>query len=571
MLTGSAAGVLVASLASMPAACRGKIYPGTTINGIDVSGGTGDVARTQLLDAFSDFERHAITFRFGSQTWSYGLADLGFAIEYDEMIDRALDNGRADGLITRYESLLMGTDALDVPFMLKGNDEQLTAVLGDIASSIDTAPRNAFLRVEEGVVTIVDDEMGTQLDIESAVAATSIAVQQGRQSLVDLTVNDVSPDLSAAELANAKDSAVRLASEPIVFTFEGLDYPIDAPTLQQSLRVVSEREVRIDVSQLAPRLDAIAAAIYRAPYNVMLGWDSGLYVVSDHIDGVEVDRASLEQSLLALAESSDRSAELPVTPVKAEARSDNFEELGIDDYLSTGSSSFAGSSVSRAENVRAAARNISFHLVEPGGTFSFNDLLGAISVENGFVEGTVIDGDFAATDIGGGVCQVSTTVFRAAARAGFQFEEWHPHTWRLAFYEADGSPPGFDGAIYQPNFDWEYAMDLRFTNPLDSWLLLQVLIDGETVAAHFYGRSNGWNVTFGEAQLSEPSPVPEPVERVNERRAPGERVQVQYAQTGVTVQLPRTVTAADGSIISDGFFVSEYQAIPDVWEVGPSN
>ena len=183
----------------------------------------------------------------------------------------------------------------------------------------------------------------------------------------------------------------------------------------------------------------------------------------------------------------------------------------------------------------------------------------------------MIDGDFAATDIGGGVCQVSTTVFRAAARAGFQFEEWHPHTWRLAFYEADGSPPGFDGAIYQPNSEWEYAMDLRFINPLDSWLLLQVLIDGETVAAHFYGRPNGWNVTVGEAQLSEPSPVPEPVERVNERRAPGERVQVQYAQTGVTVQLPRTVTAADGSIISDGFFVSEYQAIPDVWEVGPSN
>src|SRR5690606_33302508 len=128
-----------------------------------------------------------------------------------------------------------------------------------------------------------------------------------------------------------------------------------------------------------------------------------------------------------------------------------------------------------------------------GGEFSFNNLLGPITVENGFVEGTIIEGDFVATDIGGGVCQVSTTVFRAAANAGFQFSEWHPHSWRLAFYEADGSPPGYDGAIYQAP-DWE--LDLRFTNPLDSWLLLTMVVEGESVHAHFYGRDNGWTTTI---------------------------------------------------------------------------
>jgi vancomycin resistance protein YoaR len=165
---------------------------------------------------------------------------------------------------------------------------------------------------------------------------------------------------------------------------------------------------------------------------------------------------------------------------------------------------------------------------------------------------------------------VSTTVFRAAALSGFDFTEWHPHSWRLGFYGLDGSPPGFDGAIYQPNTLDEIEKDLTFTNPLDSWLLLMMVVDGDTVSAHFYGRDPGWTVEMGEAQLSEPKPVPDPVVRENARLAPGERVLVQNARAGVTVRIRRTVTAADGTILADGDFVSDFRSVPEAWEVGPS-
>src|SRR5699024_8225380 len=127
-----------------------------------------------------------------------------------------------------------------------------------------------------------------------------------------------------------------------------------------------------------------------------------------------------------LVTSNDRIDELPMRSVKADARVDNLDSLGLTSLLGQGSSSFAGSSFARGENVRISADHINYKLVAPGEVFSFNELIGPISEDNGYVAGTIIQGDWAATDIGGGVCQVSTTVFRAAANAGFRFKEWNP-------------------------------------------------------------------------------------------------------------------------------------------------
>jgi len=303
----------------------------------------------------------------------------------------------------------------------------------------------------------------------------------------------------------------------------------------------------------------------------MLGWDDGLYIVENDVDGAALDRESLAQLLTATARSETRTAPLPVTPVRAEARADNFEELGIDGHFAYGSSSFAGSSETRATNVVVSANNISYKLVSPGESFSFNDLLGAITVDNGFVEGTIILGDWAASDLGGGVCQVSTTVFRAAQNAGFRFPEWNPHSWRLAFYETDGSAPGLDAAIYQPNTPDEFEKDLIFVNPLDSWLLLMMVVDSDTVYAHLYGTDNGWNTEIFDARVSEPKPVGDPVERENSALAPGERRKVQNAQPGYVVRVRRKVTAVDGTVISDGDFVSDYRSQPEAWEFGPNS
>jgi vancomycin resistance protein YoaR len=383
-------------------------------------------------------------------------------------------------------------------------------------------------------------------------------------------VEEVAPEVAAADLEGVQTAATRLVSEPVVFSLGDLEYVIDTDALGSALVIDPDNSVALDAGRLEERIAAIERDVAVAPKNVTLAWDGGPYVLENDVPGQRLDREVLVERLQAAAASDARVEPLPMVEMKAPARADNIAELGLEALVASGGSSFSGSSYERAANVAVSAQNINYKLIGPGEEFSFNDLLGPITLDHGYIAGSIIQGDFAATDIGGGVCQVSTTVFRAAQNAGFQFSEWNPHSWRLAFYEADGSSPGLDAAIYQPNSEWEYELDLRFVNPLDSWLLLMMVVDGDWVSANFYGRDPGWSVEIFPARISDPKPLPEPVEKVNPNLAPGERRLVGHAQPGYTVWVRRKVTAADGTEISDGEFVSDYVSQPEAYEVGPS-
>jgi vancomycin resistance protein YoaR len=217
--------------------------------------------------------------------------------------------------------------------------------------------------------------------------------------------------------------------------------------------------------------------------------------------------------------------------------------------------------------VAVAADHVSHTLIPPGGIFSFNDALGPISLDQGYVEGKIITGDWFADDLGGGVCQVSTTVYRAALLSGVPIEEWHPHSFRLGFYELDDWPPGLDAAIYQPNTPGEWELDLAFSNPTDSWMLLQMRIDADAVAADLYGDDTECHVELIGPVMGEPIAPPAPVERASADLPTGERRQIQVAQDGVRVDVTRRVRRGR-ELVRDATFVSDYQPQPEVWLVG---
>lgn len=568
LLAGAVATVVAVPVAALPARYGGQIYPGAAVHNVHLGGLTRDEAIARLHDSLSPYEQLAATFRFEQDIWTATLAEVGASINYEATIDLAMAHGR-ESWGDRYTAFFADEFSAPIELVIDWNSDKAYSWLESIAPAIDIDARNARLYRGDGEIQMIDSIEGRALNRDSAVDAIEKAITSQEHADITLTTTAVEPEVSTAELEPYKSQAIRLIGEQIVLKHNGLNYPVSAEHLAQALIIDESNKPRIDPEKLSDRLNAIAADMYVAPQNAMLGWDAGLYVVKDDVDGLEMDREAAEQLVIELAQSDERSAEMPTRPAKARARADNLDELGIETRLAYGSSSFAGSSWERATNVGVAANNISYKLVAPGETFSYNRLQGPITEETGFVSGSIISGDWTATDIGGGVCQVSTTVFRAAARAGFLFSEWHPHTWRLAFYEADGSPPGFDAAIYIPTGPGQMTLDLTFTNVLDSWLLLMMVVDGSTVSAHLYGKDPGWEVTFGNVQVSEPIPAGDPVERENAELARGERRWVSGSSPGYTVVLPRTVVAADGTIISDGEFVSNFVPQPEIWEVGP--
>ncbi|MBA3379085.1 MAG: VanW family protein, partial [Chloroflexia bacterium] len=114
---------------------------------------------------------------------------------------------------------------------------------------------------------------------------------------------------------------------------------------------------------------------------------------------------------------------------------EHLDELGIDSLLGQGDSNFWGGVEGRDANVELAAEFMDGTLVPPGGIFSFNDAIGEITYERKFQEALVVQGEGVDRNVGGGVCQVSTTIFRTAPNAGMPITEWYPHPYRLPNYE----------------------------------------------------------------------------------------------------------------------------------------
>lgn len=572
-VAGAVAATGAGAAAVLPARHQGQFYPGARAENIDLSGFTRSQGNAVLRATFASFEQDALTFAFEDKTWNASLGDLGMAIDYDAMLDQAWALGRDDGVVGRYAVLLDQGEDRNVPLILIQRTEPLDAYLANIASEIVVPSRNARLVRRGSEIQILADQTGAELDLERARADVLAAVKHATPSEIALGTDAIPPEVTAADLEGAKEDAVVLVSDPIVIQLDDSSWEIAPNDLTSALIIPKDGAARLDPATLTPILTNFATEARQEPTNAVLGWDGGLEVIEDDRDGRETDVARLEELVVAAAATEDRTIKMPMVPIKAEVRRDSLESLGIAGQIAKGSSSFAGSSEARAENVRVASGHISNKLIPPGGLFSFNRNLGPISLDNGYVEGKIISGDWTTDDLGGGVCQVSTTVFRAALWAGFKFDEWHPHTWRLAFYEADGSPPGMDAAIYQPNVakgeSWE--ADLKFTNPLESWLLLQMVVDGETATAQLYGAALDYTVEIDKPKIGQPvKPPSKPVEKVNKKLRKGERNKVQNAAPGYKVELTRRLLR-DGRVIegSEGTFPSPYEPQPEVWEVGP--
>jgi vancomycin resistance protein YoaR len=566
-----ALGTTVAGVAVvLPARSSGQFYPGTSVQGIELSGMSQTASQELLRSAFTPLEDHAVTYTFEDQSWDASLTDLGMIVDYESMLEEAWAQGRDGSVIDRYATLIDRGSAHNVPLKILQDDDKLDAWLGNIGEHLHIPAKNARLVRRGSQIDVLEDSPGREMNLAQARTDTINAVLTGRTTTIALTTNVIPPDVTAADLDGAKEDAIILVGEPVVFTLGDDSYDIDTDELTGALTIDRDGKAALDLEALKTRMQDIADAVLKPAQNVTLGWEDGIYVIEDDVDGIGVNMEEMGTLLLETARTSSRTVELPTETLKAKARTDNVSELGLDGHLAYGSSSFAGSSETRAANVVAASTNVSYKLVGPGEKFSFNDQMGPISLDNGFVAGLIIQGDWTASDLGGGVCQVSTTVFRAALMAGFKFDEWYAHGWRLAFYEADGSPPGMDAAIYQPNNADEFEKDLVFENPLDSWLLLMMVIDGGTVYAHLYGKDNGWTTEVFEPRISEPKPPGDPVQRLNPSLAKGERRKVTNAQNGYTVYLRRLVTDADGNVVSDGDFVSDYRSQPEAWEIGPS-
>lgn len=585
MVAGLAVLLLVAAGALLTVERRyeGRVYPSVMAGGVDLGGLSLDDARSLLQAESTARQSQTVTFTYAERTWTPTLAELGISIDVERTVSGAYEVGREETARTRLSNMtsLLRNDQ-NVPLAVNVNQATLNAWFDAVDADLGLKPHDALLRIDGSQVTIEPEVEGTIVDRDSSTAI----VMQGAQALFipdgELPVKATIARVRAGDLTEAQALVATALSKPIKLVYgderwtlepEELS-PFITQTVDPTKTGAAAFSVGMDEMRLASWLkELLVGKINKDPVNAKVAWNEerkGLIAIEKSQNGAKLKPITLARGVIGSFWDDKKSVDVPVTVLKPEVDSDNLDSLGVTTRLSVGDSSFVGSNDGRATNINVGVQFLNGTLIAPGGEFSFNRSIGVIDAEKGYVEAAVIAGERIGRDIGGGICQVSTTVYRAALFAGMPITEWWPHTYRLSFYELDGWQPGYDASILQPNGDPFSGGDFKFQNATDSWMLVESYTENERVYVIIYGADTGYNVTFTEPQISDPIPPPdEEIEVVDYELEAGVIQQSEQEQPGLEISYDRIVKDKNGEIVRQDNWHTVYASRPDVWTVSP--
>ena len=313
---------------------------------------------------------------------------------------------------------------------------------------------------------------------------------------------------------------------------------------------------------LSQNLEPIKKKIDKDPVDAQFKFENGRVTTfrpSENGQTVGMDKINqiLEAKTLTII-TSNKAQEIiipiPIIIIEPNITTEKANNLGIKELIGKGESTFYHSIPGRVFNINLASSRINGILIAPGEVFSFNKALGDISAFTGYKQAYIIQNGRTVLGDGGGVCQVSTTFFRAILDAGLPVVERNAHAYRVGYYEQD-SPPGLDATIFVP------SVDLKFKNDTGNYILVQREIDlnNYSLKFYFYGTNDGRVTNISKPVILNQSAPPAPLYQDDPSLPVGQVKQTDFEAWGANVYFTRTVTKNGKTIISDKF-TSNYRS-----------
>ncbi len=578
--------LLVAVVIGFNISFSGKIYPGVNVAGVDLSG-MDPVQAAALLDKKLEYPLQGrILFRDGEEIWLSSPSQVGFHLNPQMTAAAAYQYGRNGEPLTRlfdqFKAWYLGT-SLSPMYVFDESTAQ--SYLQSIAAQTDVEKVEASLSVEGVDVVVRPGQTGRHLDIPATLDDLRIQLQAMQDSEIQLAIEEDSPiilnvDEQAQIARQILSKPLQLTipdakeSDPGPWTFEP-DALAQMITIERITDAEGERyQVGLETTSLSSFLEGIAPQLelYRRNARFIFNDDTRqLEVIEPAVVGRSLNVTgsveAINQKLLAGDHKIALDVEYSEPDVGDKATA---EQLGISELVSSHTSYFYGSSAERIQNITTAAGQFHGVLVPPGATFSMAEVLGDVSLDNGYAEALIIFGNRTIQGVGGGVCQVSTTLFRTVFFGGYPIVERYPHAYRVGYYElkADGgyntSLAGLDATVYAP------LVDFKFTNDTPNWLLMETYVNqaARTLTWKFYSTSDGRTVEWDTTGLQNKVDPPDPLYEENPELAKGEIEQVDWAVEGADVSVTRTVNR-NGEVLIKDTFTTHYMPWRAIYQYGP--
>jgi vancomycin resistance protein YoaR len=549
VLTGVLVGVV---FAGSPA----RLADGVHIAGVDIGGLTPGAAKRALERHAKALENVPVEFRVGGQSWLLTPHWLGVRADWGAAVDSVRREGQGFGPVRGFRRLGIRFFGAEVAPPTQVYDPALQYELDRIAREIATRHREASIVLHGLQPQIVPGRSGRVLDRDAAATTIVRALASLSRNPVDLPVRMDPPQVNpndltviAAEVKTALSAPVRLTLGPTRWRL--LPARI-APLLE--LPADGRRDLRIGGRGADPWFTKLQARVNRNPVDAT--WAIGsrrIRVVPDRagytLDVPRSARALLRATLVT--EPQLRSAALVVHQTAADRTTTEAQSMHITDLVASYETVYGGEP-NRIHNVQLVSHLIDGHVIAPGATFSFNDATGARTAAKGFLQAPVIINGELQTGLGGGVCQVSTTVFNAAYEAGLPITQRTNHALYISHY-----PQGRDATVDYPD------VDLRFVNDTGHWLLLRTWVGSSSLTVALYGTPLHRRVVSDVRPLVVVS-LP-PVKKVPDPSlSDGQQVVQDPGDPARKTSVRRRVYSASGKLLSDTVFYSSYRAQPEI-------
>lgn len=530
-------GVLFASiliLGLLRIAYQGRFLPGATLYGVPVSGLTEASARDLVARETNQYIESSTIIVNGSEAQANKVSIPASEVELSYNIDSDLTStyqyGRSGQIFEQLGSqlgLMLGFANLPEG-SVSYNPAKLYAILQPVDASLSTSTVNASYAAANNQLSINPEKQGQRADWGRFLSDYEGLVLSRQRGAATVSAYTQPATVTQEILATKRSALAPFLEKPLVLTFEKKTWNVGSEALVSWLSYTSyagpiqsdmlanyygfERRdlssVGFDTAKIKAYLQTIAPGVNRPAKDAVLtisGDRASVFQQSQDGRAIDLDVTAKAISDNLLAANPESTVPLTVVVTKADVNDENIERLGIKELLSEGVTYFPGSSANRIVNVKVGASKFNGVLLKPGQVFSFGEILGPVGPEQGYKEGRVILEGRQESQYGGGLCQVSSTAFRAALLAGLPITERYNHSFAVGYYTAPYGVPGIDATIYYPQ------VDFKFRNDTKNHILIQTEMVGTTLKFRFFGTKEkegairGPNFIYGSNDPNQPS------------------------------------------------------------------
>ena len=564
----------------------GRIFPGISMAGVDLTSLTPGQATAAISQHLTYPTNGQVVFRYNDRVWVATPAQLGMVLDAGTSIQSAYDVGRRGGLLADLAGQLNAWQGgLELKPVIMFDERIAVGYLQNIAVLIDQPVIETDLHINGTEVIYIQGQTGRLLNVDATLANLYAQLSAFQDGQVQLVVEEQSPlVLNASAQA---DSLRQILSTPLTISIPDAQpgdpgpWKIEPADLAGMLAIdrvqtgtVWQYQISVDAQALDQVLTPIAPLLNRTAQNARFYFDDytrQLVQVQPAQVGLTLDVASTIKVVQAGLLAGQHNIGLTLNTTVPEVGNDaTAQSLGIKELVYSEATFFRGSGNARLQNIETAAKQFYGLLIPPNTTFSMGDVLGDISLDNGYAEALIIYNGRTITGVGGGVCQVSTTLFRTAFFAGYPIVERHAHAFRVFYYEQtatsyDSDLAGLDATVYFP------LVDLKFTNDRPYWLLMETYFNrtDASLTWKFYSTKDGRTVQWQNLGLQNVIPAPEPLYEENSDLPPGVCKQVDYPADGADITVTRTVNNASGQALFDDTIRTLYEPWQAIYQYGP--